>query len=321
MKTLSFYRKPSNKGAPQEDAYFLNHFAELFGVADGVSQAYSPSNPPVLYDGRTSGQVASACFAFAGMRSTNIEGLISLASENLYSMHRSHGRSRQTDDVGAACFAACALSQDMINVLIAGDCFVLTKERTGGYRYLSGFDDACTRMHAEAEAACTACKEIALSADPDAWERYFPAYMDSIGNVTHAMANAAKDDYFRYKAVAVSGGKVSMWDLYYHIFRARKMRTHNVNMGQGGHAVLNGDSRALECATRFSAPRDNTQWILIGTDGMMPSLAKDLSVEHLVAAYEVGGFDGLCRYRDANENLPHMAAADHPEGTAIAIHF
>ena len=57
LSASSFYRKASSQKTHIEDGLFTNFYADIYGVTDGNSAAFSPNNPPLLYDGLTGAQM------------------------------------------------------------------------------------------------------------------------------------------------------------------------------------------------------------------------------------------------------------------------
>ncbi|MDO8530241.1 MAG: hypothetical protein Q7S10_02435 [bacterium] len=110
----SFFRPPYHEKDPVEDGFFINSAARLYGVADGVSEAYSPSNPCAKYYGEfTGGQIAARSFCLAGCSAqptSAVEQFAVDANGRVLGSHLHHGKDPNGgDDVGGASFAACKL--------------------------------------------------------------------------------------------------------------------------------------------------------------------------------------------------------------------
>lgn len=276
----TFYCPATDPRAIPEDASFVNPRYGLFGVADGVSAAFSPSHPPLMYTGGlTGGQVAARNFQIAGVDNSGIETAIRRANSMTLAAHMIHDLSPAAgDDVGGAYFSACQVDNGIITLILAGDCFALFGSEEGS-RFITGIDDAAAKTEAEA-----------------------------IKDFNRALEEAG-------------GHKGHAWDLYYPIFKARKVRCSNKEIGSGGYAVLNGDP-ALELSyTRLQVDAEGVKWIVLGTDGMLPSGfdAKRHSSD-LAQIYMCKGLQGVLAWRDSfGEEASHIGHGNHPEASAVEI--
>lgn len=123
VSASSFYRMPFDKRAYIEDGSFINARAGLFGVADGVSEAYSPSNPALKYGELTSGQMVTSMFCQKGVDknpSSSAEKFLLEVNHNVFIEHQNMGRNPASDDVGGASFVVCKISDEGITLLLGG---------------------------------------------------------------------------------------------------------------------------------------------------------------------------------------------------------
>lgn len=295
VSASSFYRMPFDERAHIEDGSFLNARAKLFGVADGVSEAYSPSHPPLMYDGGyesydpkvTSGMVVSSKFSEHGALANHLidaENFLLGVNASILSAHRKMGKDpTEGDDVGGASFCVCHVSDKFITLVFGGDCFALVKTEEG-YQFFSGFDEAAFRVEDE-------------------------------DNKTYA----------QYLQQA-EGKKGLAWDLYWLEYKAKRLRTSNKNVGNGGFATLNGDPALKECwSIKQISLSSHPRFVLLGTDGLLPSHKtepknKDSLAQELGDLYSSGGLPSVLKWRDKTEHsLAHVTG--WPEASAMEVKF
>jgi len=282
----SFYRAPSDEKAPKEDGAFVNAQAGLFGVSDGVSAGYSPSNPPLIYPGGlTGGQVATKEFCSAGMSVSapvDVEEFALNANSRIRRAHNVQGKDpTRGQDVGGASFAVCHFGPAKITFVIAGDCFALVKYNDS-ISFLTGFDQAAFKEEQEANATIAECFK------------------------------------------QTEGDKGRAWDIYFPHFSARKVRCANKNIGKGGYALLNGDPALKKCWTvKKINCLSRPQFILLGSDGLLTSAAmnparKEETALNVWSLYVSGGLPTILQWRDKTEDsLSHITG--WPEASAVEI--
>ncbi len=296
ISASSFYRLPFDERAHIEDGSFLNARAKLFGVADGVSEAYSPSNPPLMYEdlydsrfhkkGITSGQMIASLFAGNGaslLPTYDAEEFLLGINNRILATHRQMRKDPiKGDDVGGASFCVCKICDKFITLIFGGDCFALVKTEEG-YQFFSGFDEAAFKVEKE---------------DNEAYTRYLQK---------------------------AEGNRGLAWDLYWPEYRAKRLRISNKNLGKGGSATLNGDPALKECwSVRQISLSLNPRFVLLGTDGLLPSHKTDPAnkglAEELGHLYSLSGLSGVLKWRDETEqSLAHLTG--WPEASAIEIKF
>lgn len=135
-------------------------------------------------------------------------------------------------------------------------------------------------------------------------------------------ANKAYAEYLRQ----AGGNKELAWDLYWPEYRAKRVLCANKNVGKGGYATLNGDPALENCwgieKIDWSC---GPEFILLGTDGMLPSNKtnpkdRKLLAEELGSLYLQGGLLAILKWRDESEESLHYITG-WPEATAVELHF
>jgi hypothetical protein len=130
--------------------------------------------------------------------------------------------------------------------------------------------------------------------------------------------------YARYLQQA-EGKKDIAWDLYWSEYKAKRLRTSNKNVGNGGFATLNGDPALKECwSVKQISLLSNPRFILLGTDGLLPSHKTDPAnkglAEELGHLYFLSGLPAVLHWRDEIEHsLAHITG--WPEASAVEIKF
>lgn len=289
MKLLTastFYRPAFDVRSPVEDGAFINPQTKLFGVADGVSAAYSPSHPPLRYGPLTGGQMVVRELNSSALlhdQSCKILPFIHRVNRRVLANHKKMGQKPGTDNVGGASFAICQIGQKEITFVLAGDCFVLCRDDQG-LHFWTGLDLA--------------------------------AYL----------TEQRADEVFAECLSQTDGDRGRAWDLYYPLMRAGKIRFANRLIGHGGFAELNGDP-ALETCCRIIkiGVSLRPRFILLGTDGMIPSQAfkpvlRRTTMKMMEKLYLKGGLTKILQWRDgAEKSLHHLTG--WPEASAVELEF
>lgn len=289
FSAASCYRMPCEAEVCIEDTSFINARGSIFGVADGVSEAYSPRHPPIRYRGDiTGGQMVATTFAKVGASvclGTSAQDFLKEVNESVLQEHKVVGRDPVLgDDVGGASFAVCKVDDEGITFVLGGDCFVFVESET---------------------------------------ERHFFSGFDEFAFAVEQQDNAGYDRYLKQ----AGGRRGDAWDLYWPEYRAKRLRTSNRNLGNGGIATLNGDPSLSDCWTvRHVGWKDRPRIILLGTDGLLPSQKTDPK-RHDELANEIGnlyeggsGVQSLWKWRDEIEDsLLHVVG--WPEASVIELRF
>lgn len=287
MKPVSsnlYYRAPSDTRAAREDAGVLNNAAGIFLVADGLSDAYSPDHPPLKYrGGLTGGQIASQHLTSACMSGVGLASSILAANAAILSEHEQMGRSPLRGD-------------DVGGASFAG-CQVN--------------EDGSVDLIFAGDCFAVVKQESGL---------YFFTGFDAAAKKTEEEAVGALSACF----AQAGGDKAAGWNLYRPILAARKVRCSNKLIGQGGYAYANGDPALEQCWSVHKVEAGTgVEWILLGTDGMVPSTAQDEASlkASLGERYTYGGLPAVLEWRDAIEFQAHIGRGKHPEATAVEIKF
>jgi len=286
----SFYRNAYNTNAKIEDGCFINNHAKIFGVTDGNSAAFSPSNPPLLYNGLTGAQMVNVVLTreLANIFYNNIlEEFLLTANREVFSCHGEKGQNpMKGDDVGGACFAFCQPTEEGLKIILGGDCFIFLEAKQGPFFY-TGFDKDAFEIEKRDQMHFNECKE------------------------------------------KVGGDIGKAWDLYYPIYRNKRIACKNRNIGKGGDASLNGDPELDNCWKQVFIPwNDEPRLVILGTDGLLPPTEiypRNFSTltGKISRHYESGGIENILMWRDSIEqkksSLTHIEG--WPEASAVVLEF
>lgn len=289
MKTRDFtiepyYREASAKG-PIEDGYAINKNGKnTVAVCDGVSGPYSPSNPPLIYNGGlTGGQMVrkELVKTIESVNFASAQSVLRLVNSRVLTNHLRKGKDPEKEAVAGACVSVCEISAGIAKFIVVGDCFVEWKD-DDGFHFLTNFDRAALEFERKGDEAFEKCRKEAGGNIKKAWGLYFPYFSDK------------------------------------QFFRANK------NLGKGGHAMLNGDFAMEECWTKKEIFLSKTKWILLGTDGLLPGAEFlfehwETLAQELGEVYEKGGIPEIVKWRDKLGILPHIEG--NPEAAAIEVKF
>lgn len=123
------------------------------------------------------------------------------------------------------------------------------------------------------------------------------------------------------------GNKGRAWDLYFSYFSEKQFFRANKNIGNGGHAVLNGNPDLSQCYTiETISLLSSLKWILLGTDGLLATVStnpknRDAFIQQLGQMYSEGGLPAIIDWRDKEDYQPHIGVGSNPEASAIELKF
>lgn len=281
-----FYR-PASAGTPKEDDSAINESAGLYVVCDGVSGPYSPSNTGLDYGGQTGGQMVSRTIC-------------------------KH-------------VAVARPGSDIRDVLLRANFEIFHRHRE------MGKDPGKEAVAGACVAACQVKGEeisFVLIADCFALYAQPPAPFCLLTDFDESAFDFEKkgDDEFAKCLQEAAGHKGKAWDLYFGYFAGKQRFRANQNLGNGGHAMVNGDPRLQEC-WKFTQVRrlEKWKWILLATDGLISAISADprnrLSLaKELGDMCEEGGLPAILKWRDEQPSQPHIGAG-YPEASAIKLTF
>ena len=119
-----------------EDGFF--HIPPFIGVWDGFSVPHSPSHPPILFNGKTGGQMVKdiilETFVTAAQKKedTTIERLAKKANAKIRKTQKETGLSMQdASQLAGATLALAHIKDDFIDILQGSDCYALWTKKTG----------------------------------------------------------------------------------------------------------------------------------------------------------------------------------------------
>ncbi len=302
LEVKSDYRKASKPGAIGEDAICKNEDASMFAVCDGVDGPYSPSNPRHPYGKRTGGQMVGEIVKFVvenAAESCNLYDTLLLANSLMGVCHESHKKSLANEAVAGACVAACQVKVDTVSLVLVGDCFAFWCDETG-MNVATNFDQSAFDFEQKGDEAFRQCVEVV--------DQRFPETKGK--NLGRA------------------------WDEFFPRFGEKQFFRANRNLGNGGHAMLNGDPDLPRCWTTKEIPLVGLQWMLFCTDGLLPPhlmvpMHHDILKNGVQWVFERLALEGLGVWRDKmvaeheaevkGSDTPHIEG--HPEGSVLAIRF
>lgn len=283
---IPFYRKSSVKDNPIEDGHVINVEAGVYMVCDAVSEPHSPSHQKLVYPGNiTGGQMATREIVQCFSRATIGSSLSRLLIEANEAISSNHAAK-----IGI-------LSPDKA---VAGACVAACK---------IGAD------YAEIIVAGDCC--IVFEDDHG---------IHAVSNFDQAAFDLEqKGDTVFAACLDLSGANRGVaWDLYFPYFSVRQTFRANKRIGEGGHAILNGDPAVSHCWTAHRISLSSLQWMVLCTDGLLPSSLTNpretVSFCTLFGhIYKGQGIQGIVTWRDELGSQAHIGAAAWPEATAVEV--
>lgn len=286
----TLYRPSFDKKAKREDGFFVHSIANIYGVTDGNSAAFSSANPQDMYSGGlTGGQMVmqQASRFLAGLYShISIEEFLMQVNARVLSCHQGIGKDPNNGyDVGGASFAFCQFTGEGITFLLGGDCFVLVNLQDK-CMFFTDFDKAAFNLEAQDQDAYNTCLNIA------------------------------------------GGNRGTAWDLHFLRYKRKRLFCKNKNIGQGGHADLNGDPALAQCWKRVMVSWDcGINKVILGTDGLIaPSVFNGENFDQLsrdIWYISSGDPKKMIEWRDDIESrtkrLLHVEG--WPEAAAVVLSF
>lgn len=117
-----------------EDGFF--HLPPFMGVWDGFSAPHSPSHPPILFNGKTGGQMVKDIilefFTAAEEKNATIERLAKKTNAKIKKFQEDAGLSiKDASQLAGATFAFAHIKDDCVDILQGGDCYALWLEKSG----------------------------------------------------------------------------------------------------------------------------------------------------------------------------------------------
>ena len=286
----TLYRPSFDKNAKIEDSCFVNHASNIYGVTDGNSAAFSPINPQDMYSsGLTGGQM-----------------VMQQVSLFLYELNFFMGIEECLARVNARVLSC---HQDIgkdprSDHDVGGASFAFCQFTEEGITFLLGGD----------------CFALVKSAND---------CMFFTGFDKAAFDLEAQDQNAYNTCLNLAGGnRGNAWDLHFPRYRRKRLFCKNKNIGQGGHADLNGDPALAQCWKREMIKWDcGVKKVLLGTDGLIASSQFDgNNLEQLgftLWHISIGDPKILLNRRDSIE--PYARRSQHvegwPEAAAVVLSF
>lgn len=285
----TYFRAPSDEGALLEDGCCIN-IPRFAGVVDGASAGYSPSNPPLMYPGGLSGgQIVQRRLLSAIMDASS--------------------------------------SSNLPQIVLQANEGILSDHRKMGVDPTKGDDVG--------EGCCAVCHigdltiELLLVGDCFALWRQNGRYFFITGSPPNSFKTEfERMQHFERCLIKAGGDKGKAWDLYHPFYQKDRSGRANKAIEEGGYSSLNGDPALKHLWARRSISRlANTDWIVLGTDGLLPLLETDPRkrsslVQTLGDLYSQGGIKRIIQWRDTHQDCqPHIGQNNWPEAAAAEIKF
>ena len=299
MKLSYLYDQGSSK--QHEDGAIL--FYPFFGVLDGVSEPYSPGNPPRIFNGGVSGgalvsRVVERQFARMSPRFSTYQAVIEV-NKALWRKQRRRGAMLDGGQLAGASFAVAKVAGDWITIIQGCDAFALWVTRDG---------------RVEMTGAQNKVSETFLN---DKIDKIMQEVADERGLDLETVDDAARNEI-----------RAEMFDRFYPtLVETRREYVNNPTL-RDGYGLLNGQPELEMKWFNINLPRSEVRSLLFFTDGMVPwwgsleGLTSEEIARQVYATYRAGGLAGLlARARGIEVTTRATSYMDAAEATAIAIEF
>lgn len=282
----------------KEDGYFLAD--PFYGVLDGVSMPYSPKYPPIMFDGKSGGEMVARTTEkmFTKMpRSFSVKKAISTVNKVIGEIQKTRGISlARSDLLAGVAFTIIKVNDAEIEVAQAGDCFALwvtNDNEIGITRNQTHNHD--TEMNAEIELIM---REVAIEK-------------------AICLKRATESEL-----IAIRG---ETWNRFCKTSRQARLQDVNNPKSRRCFGLLNGQPHLLNTMWHCKLPRNDIQTLLLFSDGMVPwSIMKSVRNEEIAAmvvkTYQKSGLKGLlAATRTQEEKVKTTSYISFAEATAVAI--
>lgn len=277
----------------KEDGYFITD--KYFGVFDGMSAAYSPSHPPILYNGLSGGEYLSRMIEENVLYNScmDLTPLALLKRINLLirsSILVSGVNLEESGEIPGATFAIANVNDDMVNIAQAGDCTAFVVNKDGSF-FLSENQIYMHDVSANNELQrimCQVAKEIGGE---------------------------------REKILGES------WDRYYDFFYAKRKEDTNNKKSLNGFGLLNGQNGLFDFLVEKQFNVDDIKFLMLFTDGVTPwdmvkSMSREEIASRMMQLYKEGGAHKIVQsarnFESVNKNSSYV---DYAEATIIVLEF
>lgn len=281
----------------QEDGYFVNH--PFYGVLDGASAPHSKTSPLTLFDGLTGGEMAvrtvETVFRSASTNDAP-DRLILKAGRKIGRVQIERGIPSESDRLAGTTFAIAKIGKDVLEIVQAGDCFVLWKTIGGELEITKNQLAHHDWMLRE---------EITRLMQEIARERGL-----NLENLDDEQRNEIREE---------------MWIRFLPLLHEARRKHANNPLSPHGYGILNGDPRIRGLLQKFTLRSQETELVILFSDGMIPFHLIQPDQETQIAetfyrSWQKGGLDEILRVaREREEESKRGSHVDHAEATAIAI--
>jgi serine/threonine protein phosphatase PrpC len=279
----------------------------LYAVLDGISFPYSPSHPPLLFQGMSSGELVVRLvekflmrFHFPLPEEDSPEIILSKRKLKECILHINHRLKKIISPFGelaGATFAITKIDQGNVEVVQTGDCMAVIELKDGEIIFSPNqVREHDKEMHEEIERLQ---REIAKK-----------------------LFNLPLEKVPRTKMGRI---RLEMWDRFYDKFyQARKERVNNPD-NPLGFGLLNGQKKLAKMIWEKSLEEKEIKTILMFSDGLMPfnfikSLTDEEIAKKFLSEFKKRGLIGLVLSAREEERKTY-SYSDKAEITAIAIEF
>lgn len=274
----------------------------FFGVTDATSAPFSPKNPPVLFGRWTGGEMVARTIekSFRNAKpSYNLVTALHYANQRVAEAISPYSQPSFTVDRSpGACFATAKVHDNVIEISQAGDCYAVWVDKKGQFYFFPNQ----VRLHdAEMNAMIeTIMIEVAREM-----------------NIDLMTCSDQKRNQVRQE----------MWNRFFPILSEARRKNINNPQSHAGYGFLNGRLEATGMWQSVTLPREETDFLLLCTDGMIPwetmkTQGDSQIVEALCQNLRKGGLAKiLAQARLVEETSGKKTYLNFAEATGLAIEF
>ncbi len=177
LSYTTHHRASSRANDPEEDATVIAAQDGVFGVVDGTSAAYSPTHPVKKYeDGLTGGAIVARILA-SSVVSGDLSVTLRSANQKVRDWCCGKNLIPGIHDTPAAGFALMSIQQDgSVSFALAGDCYVLMADRSGGHTLFSGCDAQAEQVEEEGKKQFGQFQHQAMITGENVWDLYYQTF-------------------------------------------------------------------------------------------------------------------------------------------------
>ena len=339
-----------DKGASEyaENGFFTkeDNDTTLLAVCDAFSKPYNKLDKPIqLFGGQSSGEIVKNIFFNALENSKSSDSLLSIIQEADNAVRifdEKLGLPFRADNLAGLVFAIARINKSTIEILQGGDCTALWKKKDGwnlpsDAGILPGTTGAFALINQDND-------KLEIAQFGDAFVLWVPKNgepsitrnqvrgHDTKMNATirHLQDEIAKEFFgIEFKdATPDQKRTVSpvMWERFCPILQQARREDVNNAAGQNPYGSLNGQEELMDLAFFNSLPLNDTELVLLFTDGLVPwhlmeGLSDQRVAEAILDEYRRGGLAQMLLWARGVEAEDKTRYTDRAEVTAWVLKF